>query len=229
MRDKQKHSSLKEFPEEARPREKLLRLGAGALSEAELLAIVLRTGTRNVTAIQLAYQLLSRGGLRFLQEATVEELSQIPGMGLAKAAQVKSAVELGKRMGLNQASRAVIKSPADVQELLMEEMRYLDREFFRLVLLNTKNQVISVENISVGSLNSSLVHPREVFKPAIKRSAAAIILTHNHPSGDPTPSKEDGEVTRRLAEAGKLLGIEVLDHIIFGDGRIVSLKERGML
>lgn len=223
--------NIKSLPAEMRPRERLAAGGPEALSSAELLAIILRTGWREESALALAQRLLARPrGLRYLAEAGYAELAALKGMGPAKAAQVKAAVELGRRLAqAGQAARTVIRSPLDVAALFMEEMRYLDREHFRVLLLNTKNQVLAQEKVSVGSINSSIVHPREVFKRAIKESAAALILVHNHPSGDPAPSREDLEVTKRLMEAGKILGIAVLDHVIIGDGRYLSLREKGLL
>ena len=204
------------------------------LSNAELLAIIIRTGNRNETALALAQRMLSElgqgEGLSFLVDATVEELTKVKGISMAKACAIKAAVELGKRIGgIKSIDKVFIRSPRDVANLLMNEMRYLKKEYFRTIQLNVKNQVLAVEDISVGSLNSSIVHPREVFKGPIRRSSAAIILIHNHPSGDPSPSREDIEVTRRLYEAGKLLGIDVLDHIIIGDGIYTSLKEKGII
>ncbi|HAA90786.1 MAG: DNA repair protein RadC [Thermoanaerobacterales bacterium 50_218] len=206
-------------------------VGPGALSTGELLAILLRTGTKEESALELANRLLGNpDGVRFLVEASLEELCKVKGVGLAKATQIKAAIEFGRRIScMGSTWRPKISCPEDVSSLIMEEMCYLDREHFKVILLNTKNQVLAVETISVGSLSSSLVHPREVFKKAIQRSAAAIILVHNHPSGDPTPSNEDLEVTKRLREAGKILGIEVLDHIIIGDHRFVSMKEMAYL
>lgn len=222
--------TIKEMPEDLRPRERLLSAGPQALSNAELLAILIRTGTRTETAIDVARRVLSRPeGLQYLALASLEELQKEKGIGLAKAAELKAALELGRRLAAFTLSRTVIKNPWDVAGLLMDEMRFLDRENFRTVSLNTKNQVLGVDSVSVGSLNSSQAHPREVFKDPIRRSAAAIILVHNHPSGDPAPSQEDILVTRRLVEAGQILGIEVLDHLIIGDGRFTSLKERNLL
>ncbi|MDA8234549.1 MAG: DNA repair protein RadC [Clostridia bacterium] len=222
--------TIKEMPAELRPRERLARDGPGALSEQELLAILLRTGTRTETALDLAARVLTeQGHLHGLVGVTMEELSQTPGIGLAKAAQIKAAIELGKRVAMaDPESRPVIKNPGDASRLVMGEMRHLDREHFRVILLNTKNHVLSIEDVSIGSLSTSIVHPREVFKNPIRKSAAALILLHNHPSGDPTPSREDIEVTKRLEEAGRLLGIEILDHLIIGDNRFCSLKEQGL-
>jgi len=225
-----KKPTLKEMPQHLRPRERLLREGPGALSEAELLAILLRTGTRRETALDLAHRLLSRPeGLAFLAIAPLEELQKERGVGLAKAAQIKAALELGRRLNHFIFHQEPIKGPQDVARLLMDQMRFLDREVFRTVSLNVKNRIIAIDTVSVGSLNSSLVHPREVFKDPIRRSAAAIILVHNHPSGDPSPSEEDVGVTRRLVEAGRILGIQVLDHIIIGDGVYFSFKEKNLL
>lgn len=225
------HLTIKEMPAELRPRERLCKDGADCLTTAELLAIILRTGFQAGTAIDLATQLLSRfNGLKGLLAASVEELSGIKGIGQAKAAQIKAAIEIGRRVAITAApDKPVIKSPGDVGALMMEKMRHYDREFFVVLNLNTKNQVIAEDTVSIGSLNASLVHPRELFKNAIKRSAAALILVHNHPSGDPSPSREDIDVTRRLAEAGKLLGIEILDHVVIGDLKYVSLKEKGII
>jgi DNA repair protein RadC len=223
-------ATIKEMPEELRPRERLLAAGPQALSNAELLAILIRTGTRMETAIDVARRVLSRPeGLQYLAQASLEELQKEKGIGLAKAAELKAALELGRRLAAFTLTRTIIKNPWDVASLLMDEMRFLDRENFRTVSLNTKNQVLGVDSVSVGSLNSSQAHPREVFKDPIRRSAAAIILAHNHPSGDPTPSQEDIAVSRRLVEAGRILGIEVLDHLIIGDGRFTSFKERNLL
>ncbi|WP_328793781.1 RadC family protein [Heliomicrobium undosum] len=222
------HLTIKDLPEDLRPRERLLSAGPQALTNAELLAILLRTGTTRETAIDMAHRILRQGGLRFLAEATADELSALKGLGAAKAAQVKAAVELGRRIASTAPeSRPAIRSPEDASRLVMEDMRFLDREVFRAIALNTKNQVLSIEDISVGSLSSSIVHPRELFKVLIRKSAAAVVLIHNHPSGDPTPSREDREITRRIVEAGRILGIEILDHVIIGDNRYSSLKELG--
>ncbi|HHY92884.1 MAG TPA: DNA repair protein RadC [Firmicutes bacterium] len=228
------HLTLKELPPDSRPRERLIELGAENLATAELLAIILRTGQRGRTALEVA-QLLLKGqgeesGLLHLATADVKELAQCPGIGITKAVQVKAALELGRRLvrsGLDRGPR--IHAPRDVYLLVHDEMRLLDREHFRTIMLSTKHQVIAQETVAIGSLSAALVHPRELFKSCIKKSAAAVILVHNHPSGDPEPSPEDINLTQRLAEAGRLLGIEVLDHVIVGDGRYVSLKERGLL
>lgn len=222
---------MKELPEEMRPREKMLKNGAEALTTAELLAVLLRTGTDSMSAVDLATFLLARsGGLLGLTERSAHELCEIRGIGPAKAAEIKAAVEIGRRLSCEVSGpRQVINCPTDIYELLKERMRYYDREHFQAVFLNTKHHVLAVETISVGSLNSSIVHPRELFKNSIKRSAAALVIAHNHPSGDPSPSAEDIAITRRLVEAGNIIGIQLLDHIIIGESSFVSLKEQGII
>lgn len=232
---------LRELPPAERPRERLARLGAGALSNTELLAILLRTGDRaaGCSALDLAQRLLAlgngwwpgdeRAGIRFLATATVEELGQVPGVGLAKAAQVKAAVELGRRVAAAAAGdRPEACTPAAVAALLRAELQHQDQERLVALLVDAKLRVFSVELVSQGGLDTSLAHPREVFKAAVRKSAHAIVLGHNHPSGDPTPSPLDIAVTRRLAEAGRLLGIEVLDHVVVGDNTYVSFKQNGI-
>lgn len=219
--------SIKHYPEAMRPREKLLLYGPEALSDQELLAILLRTGTRKKSALDLAQDLLLSGGLVYLTQVSPEELKLKKGMGLAKTAQLKAAVEIGKRLSRQRMGpKPTIFSPADAAGLLMGEMNFFDREHFKVINLNIKNQVIMIDEVSVGSLNASLVHPREVFKLPIKRSAASLILAHNHPSGDLQPSKEDVALTERLCEAGRILGIEILDHLIIGNNSYLSMKER---
>ncbi|MFZ5592270.1 MAG: RadC family protein [Bacillota bacterium] len=223
--------TVKDMPRELRPREKLLDYGVDRLSDSELLAIILRTGSREKSAIELAGSIIAAfGGLRQLLDVSMEELCAISGVGLAKAAQIKAALEVGRRVALSSYGlRPVIRSPQDAADMVMEEMRHLDREHFVALLLNTKNQVLAREVVSVGTLSSSAVHPRELFKLAIRRSAAAVILLHNHPSGDPWPSQEDIQVTHRLIEAGRIIGIEVLDHIVIGDNKYISLKAENLL
>ncbi|HHW61454.1 MAG TPA: DNA repair protein RadC [Syntrophomonadaceae bacterium] len=222
--------AIKDMPEELRPREKLLSRGEGALSDAELLAVLIGQGTRGLNAVELANQLiLEHKGLRNLRDLSIEELMQHKGIGVAKAVTIKAALELAKRSSLGVPYRVTVRSPVDVTYLVMEEMRYFDREYFRVLYLDRKGTLLVMEDVSVGSLHSSIVHPREVFKTAVKRSAASIILVHNHPSGDPSPSKEDIQTSNRLIQAGSILGIEVLDHIIIGDGRYCSMKEKGLI
>lgn len=222
---------LKDLHEDLLPRERLFQFGPEMLSNKEILAILLRTGLKGENVLDLAERLLMEaGGLAGLARMDVHDLTQLHGLGMAKASELKAALELGRRsVSADPTTRPVINSPQDIAHLVMEEMRYLDREHFRIVSLSTKNHVLGISSISIGSLNSSLVHPRECFKEAIRRNSNAIILLHNHPSGDPTPSREDIDVTRRLADGGQILGIEVLDHVIIGDNRYISLKERGIL
>lgn len=209
----------------------MMRLGAEALSHAELLAILLRTGSRRESAVHLAQRVLQdSGGLRRFAERSWDELTHIPGIGPAKALELQASLELGRRVARSRLPEAaLIAGPQDAADLLMEELRRLREEHFVVLFLNTKNRVIGRQTLSIGSLNASIVHPREVFRAAIRRSSASILCAHNHPSGDPTPSPEDKQLTRRLAEAGELVGIELLDHIVIGDNRFVSLKELGCL
>lgn len=222
---------LRDLPREERPRERMLRSGAEALSHAELLAILLVTGTRKESALTVAQRILGQtSSLRQLADMGIEELIGINGIGPAKAVQLKAAIELGRRMAASRiGERVVIRSPRDAAELLAEQLRYLQKEHFVCLFLNTKNQVIAQETLSIGSLNASIVHPREVFRAAIKYGSASIVCAHNHPSGDPAPSPEDIAITKRLVESGRIVGIDVLDHIVVGDGHFVSLKEQGMM
>ncbi|MGG1515774.1 DNA repair protein RadC [Paenibacillus oryzisoli] len=222
---------LREVPAEDRPRERMLNYGAGALSHAELLAILLRTGTVSESAIHLANRVLSEcGGLRGLVDMSRDQLTQIRGIGDAKALQIQAGIELGRRLARSTFDvRPTIRSPKDIAEFMREDMRYLQKEHFVCLFLNTKNQILAKETLSMGSLNASIVHPREVFRAAIKCSSASIVCVHNHPSGDPTPSPEDVNLTARLVEAGSIIGIDVLDHVIIGDQRYISLKEQGLM
>lgn len=222
---------IKDMPVELRPRERLLKEGPQHLSDIELLAIMLRTGSARASAMDLAAALLGHfGGLKQLLDVSTEELNSFKGIGPAKAAQIMAALELGRRVAVASAwDRPSIRSPENAAALVMEEMRHLDREHFWALLLNTKNQVLARETISIGTLNSSAIHPRELFKAAIRRSAAAVILVHNHPSGDPTPSQQDIEVTRRLVDAGNIIGISVLDHLVIGDNKFTSFKAKGLM
>ena len=222
--------TIKQLPPELRPRERLLEAGPSALSDGELLGLLFGIGSREKTAVELAGEVISEaGGLHGLYDVSVHELMQVNGIGEAKACIILAAVELGRRIGqVRNPGRPVVSSPADVARLLRGRIANLDRENFVVVLLNTKNEVIETSTVSVGTLGASLVHPREVFKPAVRASAASVILAHNHPSGKVEPSQEDREVTRRLGEAAGILGIEVLDHVIVGDG-YYSMKEHGML
>ncbi|WP_128738470.1 RadC family protein [Lederbergia galactosidilytica] len=222
---------IRDFPVDDRPRERLIKTGPESLSTQEIVAILLRTGTKSESVLQLANRLLTKfDGLMWLKDAAFEELISVKGIGKAKAVQLVAAVELGRRISnLTYDDRYVIRSPEDGANYVMNDMRFLTQEHFVALYLNTKNQVIHRQTIFIGSLNASIVHPREVFREAFRRAAASIICFHNHPSGDPTPSREDIEVTRRLTECGKMLGIEVLDHLIIGDKKYVSMKEKGYM
>lgn len=223
---------MKNLASEERPREKMMYQGKEALSNTELLAILLRTGSREKSALTLAQELLSMNedGLLYLHECSVEDLSQIKGMGAAKSCQVLAAVELGKRIAAQpRRQQSYVENPDDIAQLFMEKMRYYKQEHFCVLLLDTKGKVIEEVEVSIGGLDAAMVHPRDVFKQAIKRSAAAVALIHNHPSGDPTPSTEDIGITLRLMEVAEIMGITIVDHIIIGDGVYASLKAEGLI
>ena len=221
---------IRDLPVDLRPRERMLYAGPSALSTAELLAIILRVGNKGENVVRMAERLLSEfGGVIGLAQANFEELCAAYGMGEAKATQIKAALELGRRlMVAAPAERLQVRSPVDVANLLMLEMSLLEQEQLRVVLLDTKNFVIRVHTVYSGSLNSAVVRISEVFREAIRSNSASIAVVHNHPSGDPTPSPEDVRVTEMIVEAGALLDIDVLDHLIIGRNRFVSLKERGL-
>lgn len=219
---------LKEWPLRERPIERLYDAGAPALSDAEVLAAVLgATGATNTVA--LAGELLSHGGLLGLQRLSTQEIEALPGMTRQRAAQIKAALEIGRRLILTTVEeRMQIRSPADAAQLMLVEMAHLDQEHLRAICLDTKNRIQKVHTIYIGCLNSSMVRVGEVFKEPIRLNSAAIILCHNHPSGEPTPSPQDVMVTRQIVEAGKLLDVDVLDHLVIGQGRYVSMRERGL-
>jgi len=218
-------------PPADRPRERLLRLGPEALSPAELLAVLLGTGTRGATAVEVAQRLLEEtGGLRRLSTRTPREIAAVRGLGAARAARVVGAFALGRAVGgIRLQPGARFRSGSDIFRHYHSRLRDLRKEQFWTVLLDGKNRVLREERVSEGSLTASLVHPREVFSPAIRESAGALVFVHNHPSGDPTPSVEDVEITRRLCAVADLVGIRVLDHVVVGDGTYVSFLERGLL
>ncbi len=224
---------IKDWPAAERPREKLLQRGAEALSDAELLALVLRTGdaASGMSALDHARLLLTRfGSLRELARATISELCLVKGIGPAKAAELQAVFQIARRFGtevLRPGER--FTSSAEVFRHYHERLRDHKREVFLALLLDGKNRVIREVQVSEGSLTASIVHPREVFAPVVRESAAAVLFIHNHPSGDPTPSREDLEITTRLREAGELMGVRVLDHIIIGSGEYVSFVDRGLL
>jgi len=217
------------IPSGDRPRERLYTRGAAELSLQELLAIVIGGGSRGKSALVLALGLLGEfGDLVAVGRAGVDEMRRVPGIGFARACQLTAAFELGKRFARESRSAGTsVRAPQDIARMFMDEMKHYDREHFKAAFLNTKNQIIKVVTVSIGSLNASIVHPREILKPAIAASAASIVLVHNHPTGDPTPSREDVEFTRRFAKCGELMGIELLDHIVIGADRFLSLKEAG--
>lgn len=220
---------ISDISAEERPREKMAAHGESVLSDAELIAILLRTGIQGENAVDMGKRLLDEfGGIKGIHQVDLDEFRQAKGIGLAKAAQIKAAIELGRRLNtLEEDARPVISSPVDVVNLVQYEMLGFIQEHLWVLLLNTKNQVVRMEKLYKGTLNSSTVRIAELFKPAITRNAAAIILVHNHPSGDPAPSSEDVRLTRSVVQSGRLLDIEVLDHIIVGEaGRYSSLKQK---
>jgi DNA repair protein RadC len=226
-----KSFTIHDLPLSERPRERLQKLGAEALSAQEILAVILGRGVSGESVMVTAQRLLSRfGNLKGLAQASVEELSQVKGIGLAKAAQLKAAFELASRVeGYQEAGdKPIVQTPEDVVSLVRRRLKDKKKEYFLALLLDTRSQLIKVAEISIGSLDASIVHPREVFKEAISASAASVIFVHNHPSGDTTASEDDINLTKRLAEAGEIVGIDVLDHIIIGDKKYLSLKREGL-
>ena len=224
--------NIKQMPSEEKPREKLLREGSDRLSTTEILAILINSGTKEISALEIAAQLLSmdKRGVRFLAECSPEELGRIKGMGQAKICTVLAAVELGKRIAAAPVrDRNLIRSSSDIADLFMEKMRYYKKEHFVSLMINAKGEIIEETEVSIGDLCSSSTHPREVFVDAVKRSAGSVVFLHNHPSGDPSPSDTDIQTTKRLIEAGTILGIPVLDHIIIGDSIYVSMKAMGLI
>ncbi|PIV20769.1 MAG: hypothetical protein COZ69_09525 [Deltaproteobacteria bacterium CG_4_8_14_3_um_filter_45_9] len=223
--------TVRDLPRQERPRERLQKFGPEALSAQELLALVIGRGIPKKSVMSIAQELLVKfGNVRAISHATIEELSQIRGIGLAKAAQIKACFELGKRQDLEPESIDFdIKDPQSVVKAIRASIKDKAKEHFKLILLNPRNRIIGISTISIGTLNASLVHPREVFKDAITHSAASVVLAHNHPSGDPEPSEDDIKITKKLVESGKILGIEVIDHIIIGKNNFCSYKERGLI
>jgi len=230
MEDEKSSYRISDMQASQRPRERLEELGAGSLNDAELLAILIRVGLPGENAVQVGQRLLNKmGGLYGIHRADFSDVCQEKGIGRAKAAQIKAAIELGRRMVRDNPEEAVtIHSPQDAADLVMYDMVALEQEELRVILLDTRNRVIKIEEVYRGSLNASQVRVGELFKSAVKRSAASLIVVHNHPSGDPTPSPDDIAITRAIIQAGKLMDVEVLDHLIIGRGRFISLKERGL-
>ena len=221
---------IMDLHESDRPRERLSALGPQALSNAELIALLLRVGVKGENAVSMGQRLLKKfGGLSGLHRVPISELKNQHGLGEAKAAQIKAAIELGRRLTLEAPEeRPTVNSPADAAALVVYEMSALEQEHLRVILLDRRNRVLETAEIYKGSVNSSQVRVGEIFKEAIRKNASALIVVHNHPSGDPTPSPDDVAVTRAIVQAGKLMDVDVLDHMVIGQGRWVSLKERGL-
>lgn len=226
MNDKVK-KIIKNIPKIDRPREKLIQYGPEKLSNSELLALLLRSGNKEINAIELARKILKKFGAKELPNLNFKDLKKIPGLGPAKACEIVACFELGKRL-LKDKKAQIFLTPKEIWEEL-RDLRNHKKEHFVIFYLDSRNQEIKRETISIGSLNANLVHPREVFEPAVRNLAAQIILAHNHPSGDPTPSEDDLEITKRLIESGKILGIEVIDHIIVAKNNFFSFKERKLI
>jgi len=217
-----------DMQKEERPRERLIKNGASALSDSELLAIILRTGSKKENVINLSQRILGEYNIKQLSQINLTQLMKIHGIKESKATQISACFEIARRLeSFNSVEKPKISSPEDVYRRLFPRMREQKKEMFIELCLDTKNQILREEVISIGSLNANVVHPREVFKLALTESAAHIIVAHNHPSGDPTPSREDIEITKKLVETGNIMGITVLDHVIIGDGRHFSMKEAG--
>ncbi len=229
-KSKEYRIKIKELPLEGRPRERLSIFGPDALSDAELLAIILRSGTKNLSALELAYQILKEvSGIKGLAKKNFNELARFRGIGLAKAAQIIASFELSRRIGSSSDKKIKMKSPQEVASYLIPKLRSLNKEYFGILILDSKNKLKKDVFISVGDLNSSIVHPREIFHEAILELASSIILYHNHPSGEPEPSDIDRQLTSKIVQAGKILSIDVLDHVIVGDGSYFSFKEKGLI
>ncbi len=232
---KDRMNRIKDMPRIQRPYERMEREGAAVLSDAELLSIIIRSGRAGENSLDLAARILcldhSGAGLSFLHGLALEELIAIPGIGRVKAMQVKAAAELGRRAGIPAcvAERTKVASPDDVARLLVNDMSHLPREELRVVCLDIRNRLIRTIRISEGGLFSAVVSPRDIFREVIKVNASSVVFAHNHPSGDPEPSKEDGESSKRMVKAGDMLGIRVLDHLIVAAGRYISMKQRGLM
>jgi len=221
---------IKSLPSEERPREKLIKHGPKILTDSELLAIILRTGNKKESVLGLSNKLFNKYNLKSLSRIKISSLKKQLGIGDAKACQIIACFELGKRLAsFKEDKRPIIKNVKDIAKLFVPEMGSLEKEHFKGVYLDSRKRIIKQENIFIGSLNESIVHPREIFKIALDENAAAIIILHNHPSGDPTPSSYDIEMTKELVKAGELLGIPILDHVIIAGKKYVSLKEKGLI
>lgn len=221
---------IKSLPPEDRPREKLIKKGASTLTNSELLAIILRTGSKKENVINLSNKIFTKYNLKTLSRTELNKLKKISGIGKVKASQIMACFELARRLNsFKKNKKPIIKNAKDIVKIFTPEMDTLKKEHFKGIYLNSRKRIIKEETIFIGSLNESLVHPREIFQIALNENAAAIILLHNHPSGDPSPSSFDIEITKELIESGKILGIEILDHIILGDNKYTSFKEKNLL
>jgi len=226
----QKSFTINDLPKSERPRERLKKFGAEALSTQELLALILKTGVRGESVMVTATRLLSKfGNIKGISEASLEELMEVPGIGLAKASQIKASFELARRKDEPTDKKITIKSSKDVVKAVKSQLKDKKKEHFLVLSLDSRNHIINTSDISIGTLNASLVHPREVFKEAIQSLAASVILVHNHPSGEAEPSEGDLQITKRLVEAGKIMSIEVLDHIIIAGNDSFSFKSKGLI
>jgi len=223
---------ISEIPKNERPRERLFHGGSDHLSNQELIALLVGSGTKTESALMIAARILgqSEQGLRFLSSASIEALMMISGVGETKASRLIAAIELGKRMSISHAEERIkLGSPEDIASLFMEEMRYLKQEVFKILLINARGEYIGKELITIGGLTHSLVEARDVYRAAIRRSAFAIALVHNHPSGNPSPSERDVDVTKEVIKSGEVLGIQVMDHIVIGDGKFVSMRRKKLI
>lgn len=229
--DEPQSYAMREIPEDERPRERLVQRGAEALKDAELLAILFRTGLKECNALTLADRLMQQfKDIKGVARASLTELREVKGLGKVKAIEIKAALELGKRLaGHTEPERRKVKSAADVYEAVRLAFLHAEEEMFKVVLLNTKNHIVDIIDVSSGGLDATMATPRDVFRKVVRAGGSAVIVCHNHPSGDPEPSRDDIALTKRLIESADILGIRLLDHIVVGDGRYVSFKERNLM
>ena len=224
------YMKIKSLPLDDRPREKLIKHGPATLSDSELLAIILGTGTKKEDVLSLSNKLLSKFDIKKLSRARISNLKKSLGVGDVKACQISACFELGRRLAkFKEYKNAILREAKDAAKIFIPEMSSLKKEHFKGIYLNSRKRIIRTETLFIGSLNESVIHPREIFQIALEENAAALILLHNHPSGDPTPSNFDIKITKELIKAGEILGIPVLDHIIIGAGKYISLKEKGFI
>ena len=222
-------SNIKNIPISEQPREKLISMGPKSLSDSELLAIILRVGNKEKNVIELSREILEKFSIRDLSEIDYSQIVKFNGIKKAKAAQVIACFEFARRLAEHNSEGIVIKSSRDIAEILIPELRYKKKEHLIGIYLNNRNKIIRKETVTIGTVDTSLIHPREIFMPAIESGAKSVIIVHNHPSGNPSPSKEDMLVTKRITSSGALLGIELIDHLIIGGNDYVSFKDRGLL